>query len=78
MNLLMDLQEEFGLTYLFVAHDISVVSFISDRMAVMQRGTILEFGATRDVISNPQSNYTKDLLASVVNVPRKTSARESG
>ena len=78
LNLLMDLQEEFGLTYLFVAHDISVVSFISDRMAVMQRGTILESGATRDIISNPQSNYTRDLLASVVNVPRKTSARESG
>ena len=77
LNLLMDLQEEFGLTYLFVAHDICVVSFISDRLAVMQRGTILESGATRDVISNPQSNYTKDLLSSVVNVPKGTSARET-
>ena len=74
----MDLQEELGLTYLFVAHDIGVVSFISDRIAVMQRGIILESGATRDVISNPQSNYTKALLSSVVNVPKSTSLRETG
>lgn len=78
LNLLMDLQEEFGLTYLFVAHDICVVSFISDRIAVMQRGTILESGATRDVISNPQSNYTKALLSSAVNVPKRTSLKETG
>ena len=76
LNLLLDLQEEFGLTYLFVAHDISVVSFISDRIAVMQRGTILESGVTRDVISNPQSDYTRKLLSSVVNVPQRTSARK--
>lgn len=78
LNLLMDLQEELGLTYLFVAHDIGVVSFISDRIAVMQRGMILESGATRDVISNPQSNYTKALLSSVVNLPKRTSLRETG
>ena len=78
LNLLMDLQEELGLTYLFVAHDIGVVSFISDRIAVMQRGTILETGATRDVISNPQSNYTKALLSSVVNVPKRTRLIETG
>ena len=78
LNLLMDLQEEFGLTYLFVAHDIGVVSFISDRIAVMQRGIILESGATRDVISNPQSNYTKALLSSVINVPKSTSLRGTG
>jgi len=66
LNLLKDLQEQIGLTYLFVAHDMSVVKFMSDRMAVMQNGKIVEIGTVEDIVQNPKSPYTQALLASVL------------
>jgi oligopeptide transport system ATP-binding protein len=76
INLLDDLQDEFGLTYLFVAHDIGVVRHISDRIAVMQNGKIVEQGSADQVCEHPKHPYTKTLLAAVpIPDPRESRAR---
>lgn len=63
LNLLADLQEEFGLTYVFISHDLSVVRYIADEVMVMYFGEVVEYGAREDVFSNPQHDYTKKLFA---------------
>ena len=65
INLLMDLQEEFDLTILFIAHDLSVVNHISTEIAVMYLGEVVEYGNTENVFSKPKHNYTKTLLQSI-------------
>jgi oligopeptide transport system ATP-binding protein len=65
LNLLKDLQKAFGLTYLFVAHDLAVVREMSDTIAVMNRGKIVEAGTADQVYTNPRDDYTKALLAAV-------------
>jgi glutathione transport system ATP-binding protein len=65
INLLLDLQERFGLSYLFVSHDLSVVKHLAHRVAVMFKGTIVEQGDGEQVFSNPQHEYTRRLLAAV-------------
>ena len=65
INLLMDLQSEFELTYLFVAHDLSVVKQISDRVVVMYVGKIVEMASTEELFANPKHPYTEALLAAV-------------
>ena len=65
LNLLIDLQKEFGLTYLFISHDLSVVRHISDSIAVMYLGKIVEYGETEQLFSNTFHPYTKTLLNSV-------------
>jgi ABC-type oligopeptide transport system ATPase subunit len=77
LNLLKDLQRDLGLAYLFVAHDLAVVRTMSDRIAVMNRGKIVETGEAEDVYSNPQEDYTKALLAAVpVPDPRRMRERK--
>jgi oligopeptide transport system ATP-binding protein len=79
INLLDDLQDEFGLTYLFVAHDIGVVRHISDRIAVMHEGEIVEQGSADQVCEQPKHPYTKKLLAAVpIPDPRESRNRREG
>lgn len=65
LNLLKRMQEEKGLTYLFIAHDLSVVRFISDRIAVIYKGVIVEVAETEELFRNPIHPYTKSLLSAV-------------
>jgi peptide/nickel transport system ATP-binding protein len=65
INLLLDLQDQFGLSYLFVSHDLSVVKHLAHRVVVMFRGTIVEQGDSQEVFSNPQHEYTRRLLGAV-------------
>lgn len=65
LNLLKRIQKEKGLTYLFIAHDLSVVRFISDRIAVIHKGVIVEVAETEELFSNPLHPYTKSLLSAV-------------
>ncbi|MEL6459636.1 MAG: ABC transporter ATP-binding protein [Cyanobacteria bacterium J06621_15] len=63
LDLMLELKEEFELTYLFITHDLWLARFLCDRIAVMNGGKIVELGATQEIFSNPQHTYTKTLLA---------------
>ena len=65
INLMMDLQEEFNLTILFIAHDLSVVKHISEEIAVMYLGELVEFNSTKEIFNKPQHSYTKKLLKAI-------------
>jgi ABC-type oligopeptide transport system ATPase subunit len=72
INLLINLQKERGLSYIFIAHDLSVVRHICDQVCVMKEGKIVERGATSQIFKNPSNPYTKKLLNSVPKIPFKT------
>jgi ABC-type microcin C transport system duplicated ATPase subunit YejF len=65
LNLLKDLQAQLGMSYLFITHDMSVVSYLADDVAVMHQGIIVEQGSALDVLKNPQHDYTRKLLSAV-------------
>jgi peptide/nickel transport system ATP-binding protein len=65
LNLLNDLKKEFGLTMLFISHDLSVVRYMCDRIMVMNKGKIVETGTAEEVYGNPKSDYTKELLNAI-------------
>ncbi len=65
INLLLDLQRDFGLSYLFVSHDLSVVKHLAHQVAVMYRGAIVEYGDSDTVFADPQHEYTRRLLAAI-------------
>jgi peptide/nickel transport system ATP-binding protein len=67
LNLLQDLQSQFNLTYLFVSHDLSVIEHVSDRVAVMYVGKIVELAATDELFFNPKHPYTEALLSAIPN-----------
>lgn len=75
INLLMDLQDEFDLTYLFISHDLSVVQHISDEVSVMYLGDLVEFGSKEDIFKNPLHPYTQALL-SAAPIPDPTADRK--
>ncbi|HMR42782.1 MAG TPA: ABC transporter ATP-binding protein, partial [Saprospiraceae bacterium] len=68
LNLLLDLREKFDLTYLFISHDLAVVSFISDRIMVMQQGKLVEIGETEEICHQPKKSYPRQLIESVLTV----------
>jgi len=70
LNLFMELKEKFSLTYLFISHDLKVIEFVSDRIAVMYKGRIVEIGPTEKVIKNPSHPYTKSLVQSTFSLSR--------
>jgi len=75
LNLLSELQEDLGLTYLFITHDLSVVRYLADEVAVMYLGQIVEQGGTERIFEDPQHPYTRGLLAAVPSVdPQRRSA----
>jgi oligopeptide transport system ATP-binding protein len=77
INMLEDLQNEFGLTYLFIAHDLSMVRHISDRIGVMYLGKMMEIGASDDVYEKPLHPYTQSLLSSIpIANPRESMSKQ--
>ena len=78
LNLLKDLQRDFGLTYLFISHDLAVVRTMADEIAVMNRGKLVEVGPAEQVYSNPKDEYTKALFTAVpVPDPRRQRERKA-
>ncbi len=65
VNLLKDLQKDFNLTYLFIAHDLSMMKYISDKIGVMYKGKLVEVGTVKDIFSNPIHPYTRSLLSTI-------------
>ncbi len=65
LNLLLDLQEEFGLTYLFISHDLAVVKYMADEILVMSEGSIVERGSSEEIYARPQHPYTQQLLGAI-------------
>ncbi|MDO5037385.1 MAG: ATP-binding cassette domain-containing protein [Tissierellia bacterium] len=75
INLLEDLQEDLGLSYIFISHDLAVVEHISDRVGVMYLGQLVELADKEDIYQNPQHDYTKNLLKAIpINHPRERRA----
>jgi oligopeptide transport system ATP-binding protein len=78
LNLLKDLQRDFGLTYLFISHDLAVVRTMADEIAVMNRGKLVEVGRAEEVYANPKDEYTKALFTAVpVPDPRRQRERKA-
>ena len=65
VNLLQDLQQSRGLSYLFISHDLSLIETLCNRVIVMKDGDIVESGTTEEIFDNPKEQYTKDLLAAI-------------
>ena len=70
LDLIAALAEDYGLSYLFISHDLSVVRTITDRCLVMQKGEIVEHGQTADILDNPQHSYSQELIAAAPKLPR--------
>ena len=65
LNLLQDLQDEFGLSYIFISHDLAVVKYMSDQLLVMQHGEMKELDDADKVYAHPTTNYTKELIEAI-------------
>ena len=65
LNLLNELREEFGFTYIFISHDLSVVKYMSDRMVVMNKGKVEEMGDADEIYANPKTEYTQRLISAI-------------
>ncbi|SFW05742.1 peptide ABC transporter ATP-binding protein [Chlamydia abortus] len=71
INIFNEFKEKFNLTILFIAHDLRMVEYISDRIAVINKGTLLEIGKTKEIIHNPVHPYTKSLLDAIPSIEAK-------
>ena len=67
LNLIIDLKNKLGVTFIFISHDLNVIRYLSDRIAVMKDGEILEIKETENLFNNPSNNYTKELLSHINN-----------
>jgi peptide/nickel transport system ATP-binding protein len=65
LNLLLDLQDEFGMTYIFISHDLAVVKYMADDVLVMSEGAIVERGTSEAIYADPQHDYTRKLLSAI-------------
>ena len=65
LNLLKDLQDEFGLSYVFISHDLAVVRFISDEVLVMKDGVVVEQASAQEILAHPKQAHTQKLLAGI-------------
>ena len=70
LNLMMDLQDRFGLSYLFVSHDLAVVNLMCDDVIVLQHGQVVEAGSADDIFQRPQHSYTQALLSAIPGLPK--------
>lgn len=77
LNLLKELQQEFGLTYIFISHDLSVVKFISDRVMVMNKGKIEEIGSAQTIYQTPEKAYTRKLIDAIPTIEKQFLANPS-
>ena len=78
LNLLLDLQERDGFSCLFITHDLDVVRFATDKVAVMEKGAIVEVGATERVLDAPRHGYTERLVAATPRLPVGAGGRGGG
>ena len=78
LNLLRELQDKRNLTYLFISHDLSVVKFVSDHVAVMQAGRIVETAPAEELYRNPRETYTRELLDAVPKADLETIRNRKG
>lgn len=74
LNLLVELKQDFGLSYLFISHDLSVVRHIADRVMVMNQGRIVESGHHREIWEHPQHPYTRSLIQAAPHADRRRAA----
>jgi ABC-type oligopeptide transport system ATPase subunit len=74
LNLLLDLRDKLELTMIFISHDLSVVHYIADNIAVMYSGRIVEYGAANEVFLNPKDEYTRKLLSAIPQLKEQASA----
>ena len=65
LNLLQDLQDEYGMSYLFISHDLAVVKYMADQVMVMHQGSVVEMAGSDELYRNPQHAYTRTLLAAI-------------
>ena len=72
LNLLQDLQDQYGMSYIFISHDLAVVKYISDEVMVMKDGEVVELGNSDEVYLRPRHPYTQKLLASIPREPLPT------
>jgi peptide/nickel transport system ATP-binding protein len=72
LNLLNDLKNKWGFTYIFISHDLSVVKFLADRLMIMRQGKVVEMGDADDIYANPQQEYTRNLINAIPKVENNT------
>jgi peptide/nickel transport system ATP-binding protein len=78
LNLLQDLQDEFGMSYIFISHDLAVVKYMSDEVMVMKDGEIVEMNDADAIYANPQNSYTKQLLSAITSVSSMNASAKAG